>query len=148
MSETPPNRITVVEHVYYEDRQGGAPIIPAGKPYSTTVESDELPFQRKLKAGSEWQGMPGVIEWLGGSVGLLKIENVEGENLQVTPTEEEKADIASRIIDVGVKTETGVQPFGEVRPGESLRINVHLDALILVRCRIKTAKYWIHAFPR
>lgn len=144
----PKHRVTVVEYIQFQEMFGGSAILPAGTPYAYEIQSEELPFQRKFKAGSDWKPMPGINDWMDGQVGLIKVENVEGLFLQTIPTESERQDIAGRIIDVGIQVGDGVQPFAEVHPGRSIRIEAHPDAVYLLRARQGTASYWLHVFPR
>lgn len=144
----PKNRVTVVEYIQFQERSGGSNILPAGKPYAYDVDSEELPFQRRLKAMSDWKELPGLADWLDGKAGLIKIENMEGQFLQVQPSESESKDIARRVIELGIKVEGEAYRFADVHPGRSIRIEACEGATYVVRTRHGSATYWLHAFPR
>lgn len=146
----PKNRVTIVENIYFQERFGGSSILPVGTPYAYEVESEELPFQRKFKAGPEWKSLPGVSDWLDGKAGLIKVENVEGQYLQVNPTDEEKQDISKRIVEIGIKVGDVVYPFAEAHPGRSFRIEAYSGGEVqyMLRARHGVASYWLHVFPR
>lgn len=142
------NRVTIVEYIQFQERLGGHLIVPAGTPYAYELDSEEMPFQRKFKAGADWKELPGLSDWLDGFVGLIKVENIEGQFLQVNPTDAEKQGIAKRIIEVGVKVGDVVQPFALVHPGRSIRIEAVPQVEYAIRCLQDSATYWLHAFPR
>ena len=96
----PKNRLTTRVDVYYES--SGEP------PYHVSVSGsksfdgiDEQPFNRRIKVGEEQIALE--LGWFSDNpkdVGVVVIENSEGKNLRAYPSEEEKMDIGSKILEV------------------------------------------------
>ncbi len=144
------DRITVVSTVYLQ---------PAGeKPASVEsrfdreLETQEQFYTRRLKATEEWQLIdPG---WLGvDGIGMMVIANDEGKNLQTIPTDEEKADTATRVLEICFLYPTKMENFPFAcqwltLPGESMQAYPSTLTGLHIRCRKDTAKFTVSLFPR
>lgn len=144
------DRITVVETVYHQSF-GGEPTCSESK-YTKILETMEQPFKRDTKCTEEWDKLD--AGWLD-ECSLLVISNKEGSGLQSIPTEDEKLDIAMRVIEISGEYDIGSVdgpekpvPHFEICPGESFRgCPVELKKLY-IRCRYETARYSLTVFPK
>lgn len=141
--ESPPvRRLTVVEQVYHQ--QGDMPPVAFEGRWSGPLESDESTYQRPgAKVAGDW--IPLDLGWLGDQAGSVIIENITGRYLKTIPTEEEKAELASKTIQVAIK---GQKPFTFVPPGQHLRINLFAENEYFVCCPAGPAEFNIFAIPR
>lgn len=138
----PPARLTVVEQVCHQDGEG-EPVVAACQ-WGRSLITEEQPWVRKFLVGPEWK--PLETGWLT-RVGMLHLANNEGKDIQRIPTREEKALLASRVIELGVSSETGVYPFLIIRPGESARLEPADLSTLLVRCQYQSARCTLTAVP-
>ena len=131
-------RLTVVEHVYHQI-QGDAPTSIEAK-YSTPLESDEQVYTRQTIATEtpEQLDIGWIKDWQ-----LLIIENNAGKNLQKIPTEEQKQDIAQRVIQIT----SGDTPIALIYPGTSARFCPADLKSLDVRCLHGSARYVLHIIP-
>jgi hypothetical protein len=146
-------RLTIVECVYYQ-----APFedcISAENRYDSAVEADEQPYIRKIKVGEQWQ--PIDSGWIM-TPGLLLIKN-EPIRFAVQPTQEQRAEAASKVVEVSVcleeKGRTQHSPpkglpmtVTTLLPGESLRMRPAEFSTLRLRCTGGEASCLIHLFPR
>lgn len=140
--EAPPQkpraRLTVVEMVYYQ--------APGEQPESYTCNfcrellSEEQPYQRKKLATEEWKPLD--FGWVD-VAGQLVITNDEGKNRQVTPSPEELAVLAEKVIQVST---FATDFYWKVPPGESMRAYPS-DHKLFIRCTKGTARYTITVIP-
>ncbi len=152
MGDTPvKNRLTVVESVYFQEF--GEQPQSAGSRFSRNLESDEQPYSRKLQATSDWKPLD--CGWLAGCpTSSLVISNDEGKHRQSNPTEEEREELAGRVLEIWCSdgiTRTMHSPPREaqwlVSPGESMRAYpVSADSLF-IRCKSGTACFNIRLYP-
>src|SRR6185312_8298003 len=87
-------RLGLVCTVYHQ--QPGNEPISAESRFSRWLESEEQPYLRKLVIGEEWTLLD--CGWLE-DVGMLLLRNEEGK-FQVQPTEAERAEVMSRVVEV------------------------------------------------
>lgn len=144
----PPARITVVEHVYYQDGEGQPIAISNG--WSRTLTSiDSQPYSRHLKVTEDWTPLD--LGWLKDSpISLIILSNEEGKNLERNPTLAEREAISKRIVEVAY---TGSHDLGRIEPdsyflpGESVRLHPLTSSTIHLRCSSGTAKVNLTIFP-
>jgi len=130
-----PRQITVVEGVYHMGVD--VPTSGVDNRFSRQVESDEQPYSRRYTIGDNWTNLDfGWIE----RPGMLVISNEEGKFLQRNPTDEEKKDIAGRIVEIA-----GTPPW-LILPGESFR-GVPAATPVQVICRKGSAKIVVTVMP-
>lgn len=130
--------------------------------FSRPVLSEEQPFgpRKHIIATEEWQ--PLNLAWFAEhpqQIGTIVITNEEGQFKQTIPTEEERAEAAAKVIEIGTGrrnpyNELNYQSFAEVRPSgdtyslQSFSIDP-VDATQLgIRCRKGQAKYSLTIFPK
>jgi hypothetical protein len=152
------SRLTVVEVVSYQaalDKPGGI-----DSRFDRKMATEEQLFLRRLTVGEDWQALE--CGWLK-AVGMLVIKN-EPAQFHVNPTEAQKTEAASKVLEVGLKVgEVTVLEEGEVRnvkappeqviafalvpPGESARWQP-LDASNLrLRCKVGSARVTVALIP-
>lgn len=136
-----PDRVTIVEMVYHQ-QFNGQPFVFESK-FSSTCEESEQPYQRYTKVVEQWQPLD--CGWLRGRAGVILICNEEGKNLPANPSEKEKFEIASRVVEI---RHDGDKHSFIVPPKESIRIRTTDDAKLLVRCLCGPAKIALCVFAR
>jgi hypothetical protein len=136
-------RLVVVESVYHQ-RTGEQPIQVRPSRFERDLATAEQPFVREFRAEADWK--PLETGWLD-RAGTLVFHNLEGSGLTAIPTQEEREEILSRVVELGVaeREDTGrrtqwsspveVVPFASVRPGESCRLEPVNLFRLRVRCR-------------
>lgn len=133
------DRLTIVECVYHQPF-GEQPTVVEHR-YSRELESKEQVYERRVTIGENWQPLDtGWIERLG----LLVIANHEGHGLQRAPSDDERAAIAARVVEVGLDG----RAIWLVLPGESMRATPATLSGLQVRCQRGEARCTIHAYPR
>ncbi len=108
-----------------------------------TLEGDEQPVRRRCQVGATWE--PLYRGWLS-SCSCLVIHNHEGEVSQTVPSAEERAAIASRVVELRL----GVGDAGRLLclPGESLGPLCPADlTAVWIRCRDGSAKITVDILP-
>ena len=148
--------LTVVETVYYQPYSEEARGYDSR--YQRRLESkDEEPYQRRCKAGPEWQRID--IGWLAksGKIGLLLIENREGTFRHINPTDEERQKAESLVLEVGIligfdTNEAGkcvkvIEPIDRIQPRESRRSQPIRPDKLYIRCVNGEAKYLVTTIP-
>lgn len=126
--QAPRPRMVVVETVYYQ--------VPGESPtsnetrFARQLNTGEQPYLRRGKAGMNWTPLD--TGWIQVASSLC-LRNEEGRNLTRVPTEEQKLALSRKVLLLGVGDgDGGVVAFGEVLPGESLRMTpVSLSQLFL-----------------
>lgn len=137
------SRLVVVETTYFQPESGSPYAVEAR--YGRVLSSDEQMFTKTCKVGQEW--IPAPSGWLEGQVGLLVISNEEGKSRQTYPTEKEVAATQEKVLEIGFDTGNYVQVFGQILPGEDMRLHpVNMQALRL-RCRKGEVKSVVSVFP-
>lgn len=117
-TETPPpatrkDRLTVVDNVYFTSRDGQSEQFTSR--FDRELAGDELPYQRRrMVAGPTWQELD--LGWCAdGGLSMLVVYNDEGK-FERQPTPEQRAEMATRVLEVGDYSHPWLVP-----PGESLR---------------------------
>lgn len=130
----------VVREVIYHQLPGESPKVFSPHPTQITLEGDEEAYERVLKVT---QTLVPILasSWVK-EASLLLIENLEGkQNWLRNPTEEEKRELADKVVHVNLLNQKNLSSLS---PGRSLRIDNPecLEELSLysvngpVRCRI------------
>lgn len=155
-------RLVVAQNVYHQ--------IPGEQAYSTEsrysrwLSSDEQVYVRKIKVPADWVRLEsGWVE----SPCALVISNDETAYKDVQPTEEQKAEVAGRVVELAVlvtnnpegprsmwspPSDKGAQEslavrFAVLRPGESMRFEPQPGAVYVARCLGASAKCQLVAVP-
>lgn len=162
-------KIGVVESVYY--RYSGAPACDSTSRFVRLITSDEQVYDRKLTIGEQWVKLD--TGWLADKVGLLKIENLEGQGLwtRSNPTNEQLEELRQKIIEVGIIPPTETEdkkpmkvltfleeeeilkpmdqpiPMFYIPPTESMRGTPVQASRLWLRCCKGKAKIRVFALP-
>lgn len=134
------DRITANINVYHEHH--GEQPHPAASAFSAFLETIEQPYGRRVRLQA---GEPVALEtgWVE-RVGMVLIENRTGKAKKKNPTEEEKADIAKRV----VRVTAGGGPGWIVRPGRFMFVEVEDASSVMLQCLHETADLYLNIFPR
>lgn len=127
-------RLTVVRSVYHQ-LPGEEPTAVQNR-FMRTLEREEPTQKRRYTVGAEWLSLNA------GSVAMAVVANEEGAGRQTRPTEEEAADLAAKVVEVGV----GGVALALVRPGENLEFEPAGGAIML-RCRSGSARVVVTLIP-
>ena len=136
------DRLTVIDKVYHQPKTGEA--FCCESTFERWLDHEESVYSRKMKAGEAWQLLK--LGWFTDeekTVGMLLIRNDEGSHRQTLPTDEEKAETAKKVLEVGVQ---GISLF-VIPPGESFR-GVPSGQDVYVRCLGGDCSYTVFAFPK
>lgn len=137
-------RLGIVEQIYCYP-PGAAPTLIDLRE-GLWLETDEQPYQRKLKVGPEWQHLD--CGWLeGNGTSLLVLVNEEGKHLTVVPSEQQKTALALRVVDVGVFSQGLLATVAVLRPGLSLRFEPADAKALRLRSRSGEARVTLTLFP-
>lgn len=142
---------TVIHGVHGE--QADAVLSSRDGRWTRLLWTDEQPYRREVKVGPEWEQLP--LGWVGESAhppALLAVVNREDPNrspLGGIPTPEVKAAGLARIVEVGVRPESGVpvSGFARVRPYEETHWEPVPGATYFLRCTGGHAKVVVVAVP-
>jgi hypothetical protein len=150
------DRMTVVEKIYHQPANGEA--FCCETTFERTLNDEESVYSRKVKATEEWKPLDyGWITENNQKVGMLVIRNDEGKNIQRLPSDEEKVELAGKILEIGclqaAQESTGDRhcvfvPLFHILPGESMR-GVPANQDIQVRSLKGSGQisYTVFAFP-
>ena len=154
----PSSRLTVVEHVYHEPSDDAG--TNTQRSFSRKLKTNEQPFVRKTKAGSDWRPLA-TGSWLEDS-SMLVLSNDEG-GFQRIPTPEEKRALEDKILEVAVlppppskkdrtmhstkMPECVPLVFALVHPGETLRFTPADLSLLHVRSKSSEVKMTLTLLP-
>lgn len=151
-----PARISVHDNLYFQPAGRGVESQPSGVEarFTRNLRSDEQMYERRSKVGPGWKPLPlPGPEWIDpADCGMLSLKNLEGDDLAVVPTPDERAAIDAKVVEVGLSSsqtdpDAAVTPFARVRPGEAVRVepvNLHLYRL---RCPAGSARYALALVP-
>jgi hypothetical protein len=107
---------------------------------STEVES----WSKRVTVKDEWMPLP--LGWVEESeVGYIVLENLEGKATLVIPSQEEKDELAKRIVQIG-HPDNVVNI--EVHPGFPQQLLPTSASKLMVRCLSQSASCRIHVFPK
>lgn len=134
--------LTVVQ-TYYHQQEGMQPTQVETR-YTRELGTDEQPYVRHGKVGSEWTRLDS--GWLT-ECSLLVIKNNEGRFTDRIPTQEQRQEVMSRVIELA---------FGKANPTCSLLVHpneahpMHVTSLkdIWLRCSKGEAKLSVIIFPK
>lgn len=129
MSERkPPARLTVVPTIYHQTPDGQA--VSAGEPFSRLLASDADADQVRMRLTEAWQALDtGRVP----DAGLVFLE-YQAPRLQVQPTDAERADTQSRLVEVSYRGDGEPDIF--LAPGES----TYFDPVDVKRVRVRVRK--------
>lgn len=140
----PPDRgrLTVVETIYHQAPGESPREVPSR--YSRWLDSEESLYQRTMRVGEEWT--PIDLGWLAGDVGMILLSAESGSKRNTIPTEEERREDESKVIEVSFRTEA---PRADITllPGESARFCPAFAKEILLRCANGKTKYTVSVIP-
>lgn len=100
------DRLTVVDKVYHQPMSGGEAFC-CETTFDRWLDSDESVYSRKIKVGSEWKRLH--FGWFTDEskpVGMLVIRNDEGKHLQANLSQEEKTNLAKKMLEIGILPDT------------------------------------------
>lgn len=137
----PRSRLTVIELVYHR-QWGEEPVLFEGR-FGRELETHEQAYRRMITVGETPQPLD--TGWLAGLVGMLVVANLEGRRQQVIPTEQQRAELAAKVIEVG---STNSQQVWLVPPGESFRGWPSSPEQVTLRCQQGKAHCTVFAVPR
>lgn len=135
------SRLTIVEQVSF--------ISPEDPPksdenrWSIPISSDEQPYGRKTRATPEWKPLD--CGWVK-ECSVLIIYNLEGKNRQKIPTEEEKAETASKVLELALDG-THIASIA-IPPGSSIRITPIDCTAISIRSACGLLQYSYTLYPK
>lgn len=139
------NRMTIYAQVHQE-RSGEHPIsCPLSFSEGLTLEEDV--YARRHTATEKWEPLD--LGWLGkDKAGLVVIENLEGREVLVNPTEEEKQVLTDRFLKLAPDI-AGAEELAFTIPPRQHRYFTNQDlSRLRVRCNRGTARFKITVFPR
>jgi hypothetical protein len=137
-------RLNVIEAVHHAAADGQ--VLTAETRFLRILESDDQPYMRRAKCGSTWEQLD--TGWIEGMPSMVVLRNDEG-HFNIQPTKEQRDEVNSRIIEVGVGDQT-IHPFAYVRPGQSIRLEPSASLFIsvpMLNNQVRFARYTIYAFP-
>ncbi len=134
------SRIVVVETVYHQ-QHGGQPTAVESR-YAHNLTTDEQVYgPRKIVATEEWKPLD--VGWVK-SASLLILSNEEGKGLQVNPTEQQRKDMAARVVELSWDP----RPFvWLIHPGHSFRGCPSQLKGLIIRCRSGQAECFVTVYP-
>lgn len=152
MSQEIPDRITVVENIYFQ-RRGEDPS-QCGKNFELTLETKEQPYDRDLTINEEWKLLD--LGWLKENTKLLWIFNKEGKFLATIPTKEEKEIVSKKVIEVffynrlqgDIRSFENIRAVNEIYPLTASRCCLSPSVDVYARSQSGPIKLTVVAFPR
>lgn len=107
------DRLTVIMNIHHEHRGEPPRTISVG--YSRMLNEKEEPYQRRFNASDQW--LPIDLGWVAPEkVGCVVIENLEGRHRLVHPTDDERAAISGKVLEVSYSKNSAecdlIQPGG------------------------------------
>lgn len=137
----PPARLTVVEQVVHQvPTDPGGPAVATSR-FSRPLKTLEQTYKRRMTVGET--PTPLDCGWLRDSCGMLVVENAEGRFAQVYPTDEERAAVDARVVEVQFGAEAAIL----ISPGESCRFQPIDPTRIALRCRSGRAVVQVTLVP-
>jgi hypothetical protein len=150
--EVIPNRLTVVETIYHQSKDNDPVSSQTG--FCRNLETEEQVYRRDLHLDAEKGWQPLDIGWLRESgCSHLSVTNKGGKRSTVQPTPEERAEMATRIVDIyygwtAPTAETNpLDCLTFLLPGESFRVTPMNPGLFYLRCRQGKTMATIFAYP-
>lgn len=154
MTEAParPKARIVVKDLIYHQVHGEQPTVMELPGFTRALKTDEQLWSRKQTVGPEWTALD--IGWFKDQpCGMLVIENLEGHFLQTQPTDEERAAVEVKVVElclsgIGIGDD-GSAPMADVLlpVRETCRFQPNDLRLIGLRCPTGPAKVQVTIFP-
>lgn len=134
--------LTVVENVYHS-QEGRQPTAISSK-FERELTTSEQAYIRYQVVTEEWKEID--LAWIGDSLSSLCISNEEGNVVQTIPTDDAKAELARKVLEVRFVGDAGLLL---ILPRESMRILPQLDNgdKLEIRSRYGKTNCRIAAFP-
>lgn len=144
----PLNRITVVTNAVHEISGDNPKSISCS--FCEVLDSDEEPYERRLKAREAWTKLDtGHID--DSALNRVFINNLEGINLAVQPTDEELTDIRKRSLQICLAQRCwkldDLFSMIEVPPGHLQPLKISSDIRIYVRSTYDRTMFRVTAIP-
>jgi len=136
----PYDRITVVEHIYYQIFGEDATDISIGFERSLTSKDEQF-YERRKIATESWSDID--TGWLD-HTGMIIIVNREGRFLQQHPTTEEQEEAAKKILEVSFD---GINAL-VIPPKENLRCTPIDTSNMKIRSRYGVTRFMLYALPK
>jgi hypothetical protein len=138
-------RLTVTETVFHQPLDGD-PTAGPHTPYTILLDTDEQPYLRHGRVGQEWTKMD--VGWIKGC-SMLCLSNEGIKMPPGQPTEGQRTDAASRLLEIGVTNDMidMVVPFAQLPPGQSLRFPPYDLGTLMIRCGNIETRYILTLFP-
>lgn len=145
------DRVTVKETVYHQ-QHGRNPQVIESK-FCHDLETTEQLYERHLQVTEEWQPLD--CGWLKDKVGMLIIQNDEGQFLSVNPSEEERLAAAKKTVEIKYDRyrpkHIAVNDFYScwlIPPGESMRARPSHASGLSIRCQSGVAEITLYLIPK
>lgn len=135
------DQLTVVETVYH--LASGEEPTAAEVRFVRELETVEQPYVRKLVIGEEWQPLD--FGWVK-DIGMFVLRNDEGAGLQTMPTDEERAAIMAKVLELGTAAWDNCRWL--IFPQDAFRATPKVIEGLVVRCLSGKAKATIYVYPR
>jgi hypothetical protein len=142
----PRPRLTVTQQVSYQLPDDPPKAFRCGFDRELSSGSGEEVYERtRLKATQDWQEVDfGFLK--GKPLAYVAIQNREGLFTQTNPTEEEKIEVAKKVLDIGIyRSDVGAIEFTGVPPTECY--SGWPSGRLYIRCRSGEARYSLFAVP-
>ncbi len=140
------DRVTLTGHIHYEHHGDEPHSINYVCSYFTETQGEV--YKRRITVGQEWKSLP--LGWFAEDdlpIGLIVIINQEGTVApSVVPTEEEKADVEKRVVELKLGVEAC--RFIYVRPRLVFFAELKHPKEFQLRCQHGEARCAIHIFPK
>ena len=134
--------LTIVENVYY--REPGEQPTMTELSHSRIIDGTGQVYERRLTATEEWQPLDcGWIE----ETSQLIIRNREGYFLQTNPTEEERKESDSKILEISFSPEMENECW-LVYPTESMRGVPKILAPLFIRSQSGKTRFTLVLYPK
>lgn len=148
---TPPRRtrVTMLSKLYYE-RYGEQADYPDHTPHIEYLETEEEAYKRTLSVGGQW--MPIDFGWTKEThCSFINIKNVYRTKRDVEPTDAEKEDDNSRILEIGKaipQLPDYIEPVAILYTGQEVTFSPlgSLDRFV-IRCRAGSGRYSVFCIP-
>ncbi len=133
------NRVSVVERLYFQNHIDKESPIDHGSKFSINLKSDEQPYLRDQKVGTEWSKVD--FGWLISSPGLFELTN----NDKVTSLELAYAETQPEGSQIALDT---LKAVNSIYPTVSIRNALAANVELYVRSQAGVVKYSLVAFPK
>lgn len=142
-------RVTMLSKLYYE-RYGEQPDYPDHTPHVEFLETEEEVYKRTLTVGEQWT--PIDFGWTREThCSFINVKNAYRPKRDVEPTDNEKEDDASRILEIGKiipQLSDYVEPVTILYTGQEVTFSPlgPLDRFV-IRCRAGSGRYTVFCVP-